>query len=183
METYERIGWLVLGGFIGFILGYLVRALRDLETKVTHVEEVVNEDHDILTHRDEEGLARYPVIMNGLLFLVVLLTVYAAVSTGRVNNQLEQTLSCLEQYNTRQGTALTGRDQANKDATKSEIRLWTKYNKLYDLAKNDPSKIPIVQEQLNGIIVAHRDKLRDIQTKRSALPYANPNVLQDCKER
>jgi hypothetical protein len=152
METSERIGWILLGCVIGFVLGYVVRALKDIEEKVHHVEEVVNEDHQLL-HRDEDGLARYPLIMNTLLLLVVLLTVWAAISTGRVNNQLEKTLTCLEQYNTRQGLALKSRDESIKTNSKAEIALWTQYNRLYKLAKSDPTKIPVVQDQLNAIIL------------------------------
>jgi hypothetical protein len=79
--------------------------------------------------------------------------------------------------------ALKSRDESIKTNSKAEIALWTQYNRLYKLAKSDPTKIPVVQDQLNAIILDYRDKLIATQNTRNANPYAAPNILQDCKEK
>lgn len=173
MDLVERVIFLAIGGGIGFILGYIVALLR--ETK-----EEVHEVLDMEKHRHDE---RGAVSLNTVaVVLVVLLTALAAFATAKVNSRLNETLSCITQYNVHQGQALNTRDRAIKRATNSEIALWTKYAKLYALAKSDPTKIPEAQEALNQAIMSHRAALVETQASRFDHPYPNPNVLQDCKE-
>lgn len=173
MDLIERVIFLAIGGGIGFILGYIVALLR--ETK-----EEVHEVLDMEKHRNDE---RGAVSLNTVaVVLVVLLTAVAAFATAKVNSRLDETLSCITQYNVHQGEALNSRDKAIKAGTDSEIELWTKYGQLYAQAKKDPTKIPQAQEALNQAIMSHRDALEETQASRFRNPYPNPNVLQDCKE-
>lgn len=96
MDWSERIGWLILGCLIGFALGYIVRSLREIKDELDEVDELVKErlDGDRRDRktpkrgRGEDGLARYPLLLDIALILVIGLTVFAAFSTQQTNNDL-----------------------------------------------------------------------------------------------
>ena len=177
MDFDERLGWLVLGGLIGFTLGYVVRYLQEIKEELDVVEKAV-------THsKNEDGFARKPLILDIVLLAVVAMTVWASFQTAMVNNRLEHTIECITRYNTYQGKAVAHRDHAIEAGTDSEIKLWTQYGELYAQAKKDPSKIPQAQEKLNEAIAAHRDSLVELQERRDEFPYAPPNVLENCQDK
>lgn len=183
MALSERFGWMLLGMAIGFVLGLIVARLRAIEEKVDTVDEHVKKP------RDEWGFMRIPVVADVLYILALLVVLWGAYAAHQASNEVEDTqgelkhtVGCIEQYNTRQGEALSGRDASVKAGTRSEIELWTKYAKLYAQAKSDPTKIPQLQEALNRAILSHRQALIETQDTRDDHPYPPPNVLQDCKE-
>lgn len=184
MDLSDRLSWLLLGMAIGFVLGVIVTRLRVIEKKV----DVVG-DHIKKHTNDERGFMRHPVVADVLYFLVLLIVVWGAFSAQKATNeaqsaqrQLQRTVECIREYNTHLGESLSTRDSAIKAGTQSEIELWTKYAKLYALAKRDPSKIPQAQEALNRAIMSHRDALTETQTTRERNPYPDPDVLKSCKE-
>lgn len=183
MPLEDRLAWLAIGCFIGFVLGYIVRLAQDIKEKVEHVDGVVTDEHESSSKRErsERGSMRPPKLSAIGLLVVVLLSVYASFQTSLVNGQLKETINCITNYNAHQGRALNGRDGAVKSGTESEIKLWTEYASLYALATKDPSMIPKAQAKLNQAIAKHRQDLIDIQRKRGNYPYPPPNVLQNCK--
>lgn len=176
MDLLERTILIGIGVAIGFVLGYITSQLRKIEEEVTEVLDI--EHHK----KDEQGSLRRPTLAQFGLFLVICLTVYAAFQAGATNANLDNTVTCVVEYNEDQGQALKGRDTANRDGTQSEIDLWTSYEKLYKIAVSDPSKTKQVQEQLNKDIIKHRDELLDIQKTREANPYPDPAFVTTCKE-
>lgn len=177
MDLLERVILIAIGIGIGFVLGYITSQLRKIEEDVTEVLDI--EHHK----KDEQGSLRRPTVAQFGLFLVLVLTVWAAFQAGQTNANLDRTVTCVVDYNKDQGDALNGRDKANKDSTQSEIDLWTSYEKLYKLATTDPSKTEQVQEQLNDDIIKHRDELLKIQETRESNPYPDPDFVTTCKER
>ena len=176
MEFSERLLYLLLGGFIGFILGYIVRYLQVIKEELDEVDQQVK---DI---RGEGGFMRKPVIADIVVLLLVVISAGAAFQTARVNSRLTDTVECIVDYNNHQSLAVASRDRAHEDETAAEIRLWTKYAELYALAKSDPSKIPAAQEQLNKAIAAHRTALVKLQDRRDDFPYANPDFIRNCRK-
>jgi hypothetical protein len=176
MDLLERTVLILVGGGVGFILGYITAQLRKIEEEVTEVLDI--EHHK----KDEQGVLRRPTMAQMGLFLVILLTVYAAFQAGQTNANLNGTVTCVVEYNKIQGKALDGRDQANRDGTASEIDLWNSYERLYKIATEDPSKTEQVQEQLRDDILKHRDELKEVQKAREKNPYAPPDYITTCKE-
>lgn len=181
MEFDDRVKWLLLGCLIGFVLGYIVRSLKDIKEELHEVDDVLKGACGI--PNDEQGSIRIPRMQEIGLFIVVLLTVYSSFQAGYTNMRLNKTVNCITKYNTYQGKAMTGRDTAIKQGTDSEIHLWTQYGRLYALATKNPLKIPEAQEKLNQAVAAHRDALIDTQATRVRFPYAGPDVLKNCKEK
>lgn len=178
MTLSERIGYLLLGCLIGFALGYVVGYFHEKKEKERGSMSDTTQDN----HQKEDGGLRVPRGAEWALLLVVAITVYASFQTARVNAQLNYTLNCITKYNTDNGNALSARDTAIKAGTHSEIELWTQYGRLYAQAKKDPAKIPQVQEKLRQAVASHRDALVETQRTRSQYPYANPNIIENCKE-
>jgi PDZ domain-containing secreted protein len=176
MDLLERTVLVGVGIGIGFVLGYITSQLRKIEEEVTEVLDI--EHH----RKGEQGALRRPTVQQFALFIVVALSFWAAFQSGQASNDAENTIICVVEYNTAQGQALEGRDGAAKDATQSEIDLWTSYEKLYKIATEDPSKTEQVQEQLNNDIIKHRDELIEIQKTREANPYPDPELVKTCKE-
>lgn len=176
MDLLERTILIAIGVAIGFVLGYITSQLRKIEEEVTEVLDI--EHHK----KDEQGSMRRPRLSHIGLFVVVIVTVWAAFQAGATNANLDHTVTCVVDYNEDQGKALNGRDAANKDSTQSEIDLWNSYEKLYKIATEDPSKTKQVQEQLNNDIIKHRDELLDIQKTRESNPYPDPDFVTTCKE-
>lgn len=183
MELSERIGWMLLGMGIGFVLGLIVAHLRTIEEKVDSVDE------HITNKRNERGFTDIPAVASLMYLLVLVIVVWSVIQAARATHEsdkaqreLKRTVSCIERYNVRQGDALTSRDKAIRAGTQSEIALWTKYAELYALAKEDPSKVPELNEALNRAVLSHRDALEETQGTREENPYPNPDILQDCKE-
>lgn len=185
MGLEDRLVWMAVGCFIGFVLGYIVRSLRDIHEKVNHVDQFFPDGDSVESSkwdRNEGGFMRHPKIADIAMVLVIGLCVWAAFSTQKVNNHLNTVLTCITKYNSHEGTALESRDSKIKAGTQSEIELWGKYGKLYAEAKKDPSKIPALQETLNEAITAHRDDLIRLQQARDSYPYPDPDIVASCKE-
>ena len=157
----ERLLYFGLGCGLGFIVGYIVSNVKK---------------------HNERGEIKRPKLASIGLAMVVGITVLAAFQTGHVNGELDHTTSCITQYNTRLGESLASRDAAIKAGTQAEIDLWSKYNRLYALAKSDPKQIPVAQEKLNKAIHKYVETLVHLQKTREQNPYPNPDILKDCKE-
>lgn len=188
MDLLDRLIFFTIGSGVGFILGFVVARLREIRDGVDEVLDIEKEKPDT-RKRDEQGGVKRPSLTTIGLALTLIVTAGAAFQTGRVNNelkhtnaQLEHTVTCITEYNVRQGRSLKSRDAAIKAGTQSEIDLWTTYARLYALATSDPKKIPIAQEALNRAIHDHRERLVELQAIRSRHPYPDPDILKNCKE-
>jgi hypothetical protein len=172
----DKVIYMLLGGMIGFVFGYVVRALRAIEKKVDHVDEQVSDNGE------KGAMPRWLTLRFIVLALVVGFTAWAAFQTSLINQKLTDTVVCLKTHNLRQAAALTARDNVVITGTRSEIDLWLKYEDLYKIAKKDPSKGPKLQEELNTQIVEHRKNLQGSIATRELLPYANPDFIIECEE-
>lgn len=177
MGLDERATWLLLGCAIGFVLGYIVRSLRDIKEELDEVEDILKKPE-----RGEKGFMRYPIVADIMLILVVSITAWAAFASQQASNDVRHVSECATQYNMRLGETLASRDKAIRAGADAEIRLWARYNKLYKIAKSNPSKIPVLQERLNEAINTYRKSLSEIQKTRETHPYPNPDILQSCSD-
>lgn len=101
MGLDERLGYIVLGALIGFVVGYMTGRLRDIETLVKEVDEIVKEDRGIDPEadqdRNERGVARFTPFLKQLpLFLALVFTLYAAFSAQAATNKEKQTSERLD---------------------------------------------------------------------------------------
>jgi hypothetical protein len=182
-DLLDRVIFFAFGAGVGFVLGYIVARLREIKTELDEVLYIEKQKPDApKVVRDEKGEVKRPSMTSVGLVLVVVITVWAAFQTGKVNGELDNTITCSTQYNTHLGRALRTRDAAIRAGTQSEIDLWTKYAELYAIAKSNPKRIPALQDALNRAIRSHRENLIELQNTRESHPYPDPDILQNCKE-
>ena len=96
MDFNDRLFYILLGSLIGFVAGYVVRTLQDIRDEMRSMNTNLRRD------RNEDGLLRYPVFANTLLFLVVVLTAYSAWASQHASNEVERTqarISAITQCN------------------------------------------------------------------------------------
>lgn len=100
MGIEERFVWLIVGCFIGFVLGYYTRYLRSIKEETHEMKEiVVNEFKQ--RRRDERG-AISPKFRNSVaLGIVVALTAFASVQSQIASNKVTSTQEDLKAATTK----------------------------------------------------------------------------------
>lgn len=99
MDLAERVILLVVGGGFGFILGLIVARLQDIKNEVDEVLTLEKERHDVSNNpheTDERGSAITGYLPHITLLVVVLITVFAALSSQRSSNNVEDTQDSIE---------------------------------------------------------------------------------------
>jgi hypothetical protein len=92
MSMSERILFLALGCFLGFVLGYIVRALRGIEYKLDRVErlETMRELRELKERaiRNDDGIVTNRVLWNSALLIVVIMSVWASITSQIASNHV-----------------------------------------------------------------------------------------------
>lgn len=88
MELFERAIFFAIGGGVGFILGYIVARLREIKEEV---DEVLDIEKKNARMRDERGVMRLPDFGDVMLLVVLLVTVWAAFSSQKASNEVQNT--------------------------------------------------------------------------------------------
>lgn len=95
MAFDDRLQFLLLGMAIGFVLGYLVRLVRDIKEELDEVDEIVKKElgpHD----RGEGGFMRIPLAADIAILLVVGLTAWASFVSQKASNDVQNTQDRIE---------------------------------------------------------------------------------------
>jgi len=86
MGVSDRALYLLIGCFIGFILGYIVRSLQVIKQKLSEKD-------------NDDGLVRYPLVLDVALLIVVGLTVFAAFRAQVAANKSDDVTDALKSSN------------------------------------------------------------------------------------
>lgn len=96
MEYTDRFLWLSLGGGIGFVLGYIVRSLREIKEEVDEIVEIerrIRHDDQIppkdSSDRSSQG-SSWELASRIALFIVVAVTVWAAFVSQKASNDVAE---------------------------------------------------------------------------------------------
>lgn len=132
MDLGERLGWLVLGMAVGFVLGFIVARLRVIEQKVDEVD-----GHVKHRARDEIGFMRVPIIADAMVLIVVLITAWAAFASQKATNDVHETQQdlaevtlCNQQYLKSQAEFLAILLEVPPPSNKEKREALTKYYEL-----------------------------------------------------
>jgi hypothetical protein len=186
MGLDERVFYLIVGGVIGFALGWLAHAIRNIEEKVIEVDEIVKKDHD-------EGGFLNGKITEIALLAVVLLTVFAAFSSQLTSNKVEdnqkaqaetaktlaRTTTCTQTYLGQTIKALNERTQYSTEQAQKNVQLQKSQATFLSIfLKVPPSSVQEKEAALN----AYFDNLTDfvvVAGKTSQKAAANPYPTDD----
>jgi hypothetical protein len=78
--AYDETAWhLLLGGVIGFVLGYFTCYLRSIKEELDEVKDELDQEHEAASRkRDEKGFMNVRLLRDAAVLFVVLLSAWAS---------------------------------------------------------------------------------------------------------
>jgi Flp pilus assembly pilin Flp len=155
MDLVERAIFLAIGGGIGFILGYIVARLRDIEKEVHEVLDIEKQKNGDTPRRirDEEGAVRLS-FSRIALFIVVVLVAYSAFMSQKASNDVTDNFE----------EDKISRCQAGVDNRNVQRELVEAvYNLATGSAQRDPEAPPLTAEEVKQYN-AYIDRVNDFRS-------------------
>lgn len=173
MDWNERLGWLLLGMLAGFVLGYIVRSLREIKEELDEVRDLEREIVDHHPDKKEDGWARPRLVDDIALGVVILLVAFSAFLSQKASNDVEE--------NYKQDTiarCVTGVEQRNVQRQTVDAI----YNLAIGSIKRDKSQPPLTKQELilyNRYIDRVNAFREDLYSKIKPSPLCAPYVKDD----
>ena len=192
MDT--RLGALLVGCVIGFILGYIVRSLREIKAKVEKVDEHIM---NTKPHGDD-GFTTPGWLQNIALLVVVAITAWSAFASQHNSNTIssqsdsiqsqqdasDKLVACNQQYLAATIAALNARTTFSQEQSAANVSLQKSLSNLVTLSLRTP---PLGPEAARRVVVGFSDALKhflDLSAKSadkvSENPYPTATGLLDC---
>lgn len=182
MGLDERFWYLILGGVLGFIVGYVVRSLRDIKEELHEVDEIIKRDHR--NHdRDESGKVQMDRHMfnNIALVVVIGICVWAAFSTQKTNNELEETQAyvaqsteCNQEMLFRVIDAVNQRTTYTVSADASNVKLQEAQSEFFKIILHRPPYDALTREEAARTYFEALKKFLDLTAKTGEKIEDNP---------
>lgn len=178
MDTLlSRVVVFAIGCLIGFVLGYVVRSLRDIKNEVGEI-------HDGQRRNDERGIAALPDFWTSIaLLLVVGLSVWASISSQNAVNSSDDAIASIKKNQHTQDVERCkgGVESRNVDRTQVEA--------IYKLAvgsiqrdANSPPLTETERAQYNAYIdrvnTFREDMYKRIKPSKHCLPYVSDDNVK-----
>lgn len=129
MAMDERIGWLLLG----CVIGYVIRLLQEIRKEVHEVDEIVTKNEKRKRRkrdRSEEGFARFPIVLDVLMICLFVLTGYSVVRVEQYvdaqeaqGKKLDQVSSCTLEFTEKTIKALNERTTYAADQLETNVEV------------------------------------------------------------
>jgi predicted PurR-regulated permease PerM len=183
MDLSERIGWLLLGMAVGFVLGYIVRSLREIRDELNKVDTIINKQKE----KDEKGVSSSTVITHIMLVVVLALSVWASFETQQTSNQVQNSTGCNVQFLRKTIRALNERTTYVESHRSANIEL-QKAQAVYlnTVLQKPPPPRSVLVNSLETYFAALRKFVRVSQrTTRNAqeFPFPTSQRLTNCLDR
>ena len=192
MALTERLGWLLLGMAVGFVFGYIVARLRDINEGVEEIEHNVKELAPKRV-RDEGGFMRIPVVADAALLLVLAIVVWGAFASQKASNEVAETQVALEKITECNKESLTDTISALNERTTytgeqatSNVELQRAQYAFLAILLEDP---PPSDARINASLREYIDALAsfvEVNTKATVKvknnPYPTTEDFESCLE-
>lgn len=139
----ERLEWLMLGCLIGFILGYIVRTLREIKEELDEVDDIVKADHGL--PKSDRGSIHAPTAAGVMLIVVVLITAWAAFASQKASNEVQNTqdqlarvTGCNKDYLSKVIQVINARTRYSQRQAVSNVQLQKSQARFISLLLHDP---------------------------------------------
>lgn len=200
----ERVTYLLIGIAIGFMLGYFTAYLKKIRKSVEHVEQIVMKDHK------EEGSVRLPSYhlppsllefkrkhfrwRSVALFLVVAMTVWAAIASQVASNEskrnaesISKVTFCNQQIISKLVVALNERVESGRAQTNANVNLQKGFLDFLRVLQFDPPKPEAERREAFDGYVKKLDnfveKADESKAKGDQFPYPTFNELSECLDK
>lgn len=145
MDWTERIEWLLLGMFIGYVLGRIVKSQREIKEELDEVkalEQQIVTDHKRFRRKnrkhDEEGATRQQILYNAGLFIVLVMVVYSSFASQKASNEGKDTADCNISFLGGALTSLNDRSTYTVEASQANLKLQTAQAEFFGLLLAQP---------------------------------------------
>jgi hypothetical protein len=183
MGPGERLTWWLFGCAVGYILGYIVRSLREIKEELHEVD-------DIVKSHDERGFMRNPIVADIMVLLAVGLTAWAAFSSQSALNSYEQTQDritritiCNQQFLAKTISALNERTTYTQDQVASSVRLNKAQGEFFRTIFENPADDGAELQAFRAYLNAYEVFLEESQSSKrhvSMNPYPTNEELAAC---
>lgn len=193
MDLEDRLITFVFGMFFGGVIGYIVCYLRTIKEELDEVYEIEKGSHGAEKRppRDEAGITRYPVVFNATLAIVFGLTLWASISTQKVNNdlkdqqaQIQQITKCNAVFQEKTIEALNERTTYAQKQADSNVKLQKAQSVMLGILLHRP---PFTQKKRERAIQEYLAALKDfikVSEKQAQKvennPYPTTEEFTDC---
>lgn len=196
MDFNERLGWLILGALVGFVLGYIVRSLREIREDVVVIKDEVDEiDVIVKTKRDQsradDGFMHIRFLRDIAVLIALLVTVWAAFASQKSSNevkhqqnQIDQITVCTSEYLARTIRVLNLRTDAVQARADANLELQKAQSKFFKLLLEIPPLPAVDRREAADDYVKSLNKFIEISdtTKQAGEsdPYPTNAEYQAC---
>jgi len=197
MTWTERVSWLMLGCFIGFSLGYIVRSLREIKEEVDEIDGIVKEKR---RHRraDDAGFSRYPLMWDVVLLVVVVLTAWGAFASVQASNKTEDTqeelqatqkqvavvTSCNQEFLSKTIRALNYRTESTQARAEANVELQKAQADFFALLLRKPPESETTRTQAGREYLTSLQNFVEVSEKTDIsvekFPYPTNEELSEC---
>jgi hypothetical protein len=195
MDT--RILYLLIGCGIGFVLGYIVRSIREIKEKVEEVDLHVREhdEHKPPNDPNDGGFVLPKFVGQVALLLVVLLTAWSAFASQKATNDIKDTqaaqkraTSCTVTFLRTTISALNQRTTYTVAQANANVSLQQSFEKIVDLSlrktpKVTPDEARRAVEEYSISLKAFLSLSQANSQKIVQNPYPTAHELQICLNR
>lgn len=189
MSWTERLAWLSLGCFLGFVLGYIVRSLREIKEEVEEIDGIVKEKRRHT--REDDGFSRYPLMWDVVLLVVVILTAWGAFSSAKASNdaqdsqhQVAVVTTCNQEFLAKTIRALNIRTNSVQSRADANLELQKAQSEFFSLLLRKPPESEVVRSQAaEDYLNALKDFVREsgqAETTGTSFPYPTNEELSKC---
>lgn len=188
MGLDDRVTYLILGMAVGFILGYITKALREIKEEIKQVDKTVKRQ------RNERGFMRFPLVADAMLLVVLSITVYAAFSSQKVSNDVTDTQDlisrvtfCNQEYLADTISALNERTTYSTEQARANVKLQEEQTELLAFLLTEPPPDESAgREALRDYFQSGLQNFINVNERALAKyeenPYPTEDELQACLE-
>lgn len=185
----ERVGWLLLGMAVGFIMGYIVRTLRELRSDVHEVKEELHEVDGIVKKKlgergNDSGFVIPETLRNILLLVVVLVVAGSAFVSQKASNEVHNSADCNYEFLIKTISALNERTEFTTQQAQANIELQKSQQAFFELLLRKPPETEARRSAAAQEYLASLNNYIDLSklstNKIEENPYPEAKQLQDC---
>lgn len=178
----DRLLLFLVGGLVGFALGYLARSVREIEEEIEIIDPKFT--------KNSRGESQTDLLLRVGLFLVVVLTAWSAFSTQKANNRIQDTQNavaritvCNQQYLEKTIAALNERTTYTAAQSQANVVLQSSQaqflNQLLDRSKSSSQHLTALHDYVDALTFFVTISSKSAN-KVAENPYPTPEELQTC---
>lgn len=186
MGAWERLGWMLFGMAVGFVAGYIVRALRELKDDVHEIKEELDEVDDIVKYKlhNDDGFMSNRLVADAMMIVVLVMVLISTVVSIRASRTVEANASCSRDIFEKTIIALNERTEYTSAQATANVDLQQDQKEFFALLLKKPPEPEAKRSQAAQNYLSSLEKFVDLASKTAVkvdnYPYPTNEELQAC---